>query len=119
MKAIAAACVLFASFPAFAQGGPSFDCAKASNAVERAVCKDPELAKADRGMAMAYAALMVRLGSPAKDDLAKDQERWIDERNNACTSDTDGAVVCLKRRYEARTANLKAFADGTFPFISQ
>ena len=26
---------------AFAQAGPSFDCAKASNVIERAICKDP------------------------------------------------------------------------------
>ena len=43
---VAAVCVLSAA-TAFAQSGPSFDCAKAANAIERTICKDPELAKAE------------------------------------------------------------------------
>ena len=54
---MAAAVLVAVACPAFAQSGPSFDCAKASNAVERTICKDPELAKADREMVAAYAAL--------------------------------------------------------------
>ena len=111
--------VLLACGPAFAQGGPSFDCAKASNAIERAICKDPELAKADRDMAATYATLIGKLGGAAKDDAVKDQARWIGERNRACAVDTDGVDVCLKRRFKARIANLKAYAEGSYPFISQ
>ena len=37
----------------------------------------------------------------------------------ACASDTDGIAPCLKRRYEARTTNLEAFADGAYPFIAR
>ena len=66
--AVVVALVLLAAPAAFAQGGPSFDCAKASSAVERTICKDPELAKADRAMAEAYAALAAKLSGPAKDE---------------------------------------------------
>ena len=48
---------LMVASPAFAQSGPSFDCAKADNTIDRTICKDPELGKADREMAAAYAAL--------------------------------------------------------------
>lgn len=118
MRLLAVALAAFlAGGPAFAQSGPSFDCAKASNAVERAICKDPDLAKADRAMAAAYATLAGKLSGPAKDDLVKDQMRWIADRNRGCAADTDGIAPCLKKRYEARTANLRAFAVGAYPFI--
>ena len=55
---------LVSAVPAFAQNGPSFGCAKASNDVERTICKDPKLAKADREMAAAYAALAAKLSGP-------------------------------------------------------
>jgi len=119
MRLALIALIVLACGPAFAQGGPSFDCAKASNAIERAICKDPELAKADRDMAATYTALIAKLGGAAKDDAVKDQARWIAERNRACAVDTDGVDVCLKRRYKARTANLRAYAEGSYPFVSQ
>ena len=111
--------VLLGAPAALAQVGPSFDCAKASNAIERAICKDPELAKADREMAAAYASLSGKLSGPAKDHLAKDQVRWIGERNQSCGRDKDGIEDCLKQRYSARTTTLRAFAEGPYPFISE
>ncbi len=60
-----------------------------------------------------------KLSGPAKDHLTKDQVRWIAARNGACAADTDGTGVCLKNRYEERTANLKAFAEGAYPFIGE
>ena len=44
---------------------------KADNAIDRTICKDPELAKADREMAAAYAALVGKLGGAAKDEAIK------------------------------------------------
>ena len=76
---------------------PSFECAKASNAIERTICKDPGLAKADREMAAAYAALAGKLAGAAKDDLAKEQLHWIGDRNRACATDTDGIAPCLRK----------------------
>ena len=114
------ASVAFASAgPAFAQGAPSFDCAKASNDVERTVCKDPGLAKADREMAAAYAALAAKLSGAAKENLEKEQVRWLGDRNRGCAADTDGIIPCLKRRYAARTTNLLASGEGIYPFISE
>ena len=119
MRFFAAALLVVAASPAFGQSGPSFDCAKASNAIERTICKDPELARADREMATAYAALVAKLGGSAKDDVVKDQARWVGDRNRGCAADTDGIAPCLKKRYAARTTNLRAFADGAYPFISE
>jgi uncharacterized protein len=117
--ALIASVALVSAVSAFAQNGPSFECAKASNDVERTICKDPELAKADRQMAAAYAALAAKLGGAAKENLEKEQVRWLGDRNRGCAADTDGIAPCLKRRYAARTTNLLASADGIYPFISE
>lgn len=104
---------------ALAQERPSFDCAKADNAVDRAICKSSELARADREMAAAYTALLGKLGGTAKDDLVKDQVRWIANRNRACRADPDSIEDCLKSRYAARLKNLRAYAQGSYPAIAE
>jgi uncharacterized protein YecT (DUF1311 family) len=119
MRLVPFVLVLASASPALAQGGASFDCGKASTAIERAICHDPELAKADREMAAAYDALAAKLSGPAKDALVKDQVQWITNRNRACAVDIDGIAPCLKVRYAARTANLRAYGNGLYPFISQ
>jgi uncharacterized protein len=113
------ALVLLAASPAAAQSGPSFDCAKAASAIERTICKDPELAKADREMAAVYGALAGRLTGPAKDALVKDQGSWMVDRNRACTGDADSIGRCLAQRYATRTATLRASAVGPYPLVSQ
>jgi uncharacterized protein len=103
---------------AAAQTGPSFDCAKSSTAIERTICKDPELAAADRQMAAAYKALVDKLTGPAKEQQQKEQARWIAARNQVCS---DGALempFCLRNRMETRIVNLRALADGSYPDIS-
>lgn len=107
------------SAPAIAQSGPSFDCTKASNAVERVICKDAEVAKADREMTAAYVTLSAKLSGQAKEHLAKDQVRWIATRNKACLGDTDEIAGCLNTRYASRIANLKASGEGIYPFVSE
>lgn len=119
MRAIAiAASVVLLPLAAAAQGGPSFDCARASNAVEREVCKDADLAKADRELSQLYAALLGRLAGPAKESLQKGQLAWISNRNRGCTrGDADAMSICLKRRYGERIADLKASGTGSYPFV--
>lgn len=118
MKRLALVLILLAG-PAAAQSGPSFDCAKADNATDRAICKDKDLAKADRDMVAAYKALLDKLNGAAKDQLVKDQVGWIASRNRACQLDVQGLASCLKDRYEARLANLRAYASGPYPFVTQ
>jgi len=112
------AIVVAAAAGAEAQSGPSFDCAKASNVVERAVCKDADLAKADRELASLYTALQGRLTGAAKESLEKNQVSWIVSRNRSCSaSEPDMTTYCLKKRYEERIADLKASGAGTYPFV--
>ena len=117
LLAVAILLVAVEAAPLQAQGGPSFDCAKASTPVERTICKSPELAKADRDVSAAYTALAAKLNGAAKDHLVKDQQRWAGNRNRACTG--EDAAACLKSRYENRFALLKIFGAGAYPFISE
>ena len=52
-----AAAVLALLWPGLALAQPSFDCAKASTPVERAICGSTKLAAADRELATVYGAL--------------------------------------------------------------
>lgn len=113
MKAIAALALVLLALPALAQ--PSFDCAKASTVVERAICKSADLGKADREMAALYSALIARLAGPAKDHLTKDQARWNGNRAAACTAELE---QCLQGKYASRIERLKFLGTGAYPFIS-
>ncbi len=113
------ALVLLAVSPASAQVGPSFDCAKATTAIERTICKEPELAKADRDMVAAYAALASKVKGASKEALVRDQGSWVVERNRACTGDAISIAPCLAERYAMRTANLRASVEGGYPVISK
>src|SRR5260370_8386413 len=114
--ALATAVGLASGAPVFAQSGPSFECAKASNDVERTICKDPELAKADREMAAAYATVAAKLSGAAKENLEKEQGGWLGDGNGGCAADPDGIAPCLKRRYAARTTNLRGVGRGHLSF---
>lgn len=121
MRSVAIVLALAMSpFSAAAQSGPSFDCAKASSAIDRAICQDKDVAKADREMAALYAALFARLGGSAKEALQKSQVQWIVNRNRGCARDDNDAITrCLAARYENRIADLKASGTGTYPFIEE
>jgi uncharacterized protein len=111
-------CLLAVPAPATAQQEkPSFDCARALNPIEKAICTDPALAKADRELAAAYAGLTSRLEKPARQDLEADQQQWIVERNGECTNDSRGVATCLGESYKERTAKLGMFAVGEFPLV--
>lgn len=100
---------------AAAEEGPSFDCAKASTAVESAICADWTLSAFDRWVGELYKGLAKTL--PA-DDMAKvkaDQRAWLKDERNACAGANsqdptvpDSAAVwsCLYAVYETRAIQL-------------
>lgn len=60
---------------------PSFDCARASMPVERAICADRRLATQDRQVADAYARVGRSLSAAARDALARDQRWYLGARD--------------------------------------
>ncbi|MET3494343.1 lysozyme inhibitor LprI family protein [Variovorax boronicumulans] len=81
----------------------SFDCAKAGNATEKAICADPGLSRQDEALAALY---LRQLETPDAGQwaafLRRDQRDWIAVRNRECKGDTQ----CLKQDYERRIAFL-------------
>jgi uncharacterized protein len=119
VRALLVALLVAAASAASAQSGSIVDCAKASSAVERTICGSAELVATDRTLAAAHAALLAKLSGLAKDHLAKDQARWLDQRNRGCA--TAGADIedCLRSRYAVRMGRLAAFDKGEYLFVSE
>lgn len=83
---------------------PSFDCRRATHAVERMICKDGELADLDHALAALYDRVLARTPARQQADLKAEQRRWIGERNDCRTaSDARG---CVKSAYETRIDEL-------------
>ena len=61
--------------------GPSFDCAAASEAVEKAICSDEELARFDREIDAAYQAALGRIDPKKADALRREQRAFLAARN--------------------------------------
>ncbi len=97
--ALAALCLMSAGLATAA----SFDCAKAGNATEKAICADPGLSRQDEALAALYQR---QLEMPDTGQwaafLRRDQRDWIVGRNSECRGDTE----CLKKDYQRRITYL-------------
>lgn len=86
---------------AAARVGPSFDCARAKAASERAICASTVLPALDLRVARAYAeagrVLGGELGTWAEGRLRADQRSWL-RRRDRCGAD----VACLTRELRGR-----------------
>jgi uncharacterized protein len=88
---------------------PSFDCAKAVTATDKAVCADADLAARDRTVAQLFA--LVRkdaMGVGPSGELAA-QRAWLVERDKECAK-APSLTPCLKTEYEARLQDLAVAA---------
>ena len=85
---------------ALASHSASFDCAKAATKVEKAICADPGLSRADSDMAAAWRAALAVTPTPAS--LRSEQREWLKE---VSLEPTD-----LKPVYDTRIATLKDVA---------
>ncbi len=98
-----ASLMLFA-VSASAQNRPSFDCTKAHNDVEKAICRSAELSNLDREIALVFSQLRRQLDSEAARALRQEQETFNASREVALGSrDTSlkefmkGHLVLLRR----------------------
>jgi uncharacterized protein len=83
------------------RAAPSFSCARASNAVERAVCAEPALAELDVRVADEYKKA---LGLHAdKAALRENQRQWLREMHSQCAT---APVQCAHKYYRVRLAQL-------------
>jgi len=119
-RPIAAALIgLAATVSAQAADGPTFNCAKATGAVEKQICADPALAALDRQLDAAYKAASAKAkGEPAK-TLRATQRGWVKGRNDCWKADGQETWItatwtvktlkdCIDAQYRVRTAELQA-----------
>jgi|GEM_PF-2047049 len=107
--------------PATAQPVPSasvpasFDCGKATRAVDRFICANAVLRWQDLALSRSYRAVLGRLTDPARAALVAEQRDWVRERDRRCVADRSfaelnapGAAVhaqaydCMKGVYISR-----------------
>jgi tetratricopeptide (TPR) repeat protein len=88
---------------------PSFDCATARRAVEKAICGDPDLSRLDRDIGVAYTrafAMAKKQSSKAADAVRQDQRDFVSDRN-ASFGRADYAVRdAMEKRLQALQARL-------------
>jgi uncharacterized protein YecT (DUF1311 family) len=85
----------------------AFDCAKATQQVERTICANAELKAADDAMGVAYKALKARLNAVEAAQLLQSQRVWLASRED-CAAYAD----CLLARTQERTRILSLKAPG-------
>jgi uncharacterized protein len=98
---------VLASTPAPAK--PSFDCAKAAAPVEKAICKDAALARADAAVGRAYERLRKSFDAQAAKGLRDDQRWFIGVRDATYDNATPAD----------RSQSLKAVLDDRVRVLSQ
>src|ERR1700688_2270309 len=83
-----------------------FDCAKATQWVEKTVCSDTALAALDRRLAELFAEAKREL-APRTGDLLARQKEWLDKRRECSTEgDQPAQVACLSAQYQERIHQL-------------
>lgn len=84
----------------------SFDCAKASTLVEKAICSDAELSKLDDLLALTYKKALAAQSDGG--ELNLQQRTWLKNVRNQC-----GDVACIRQAYTGRIAVLGVLADNS------
>lgn len=85
--------------------GPSFDCARATNPVERAICADRGLAILDRDMASLYRRAIANIARTDAPIMAREQREFFANRNR-CSARTADRNLCIQVAYEMRNQRL-------------
>lgn len=99
----------------------SFDCNKASQAIEKSICSDSELAELDRKMADAYKNKRQSITSNEKTTLKQEQREWLSHRAHECeirqnNYNSDAVINCLVNSYKYRIEELKETEDERMAF---
>jgi uncharacterized protein len=81
----------------------SFDCRKASNPDEIAVCDSRELSELDVKMATLYETIIKLVGMGVRGAMQDQQRAWLQERAG-CGADR----TCIRRLYDTRISALEA-----------
>ena len=101
--------------PPSRDAGPSFDCSAARGPDEILICSDAGLSRADRAMAERYRTYRDVVDPGRKEEIVKDQRRWIAARAAECgierstvltPGDRARAIDCFALHYQQRIGEL-------------
>lgn len=81
----------------------SFDCDKASTAMEKSICANKALNQLDSELGQVYGELKKSLPSHKAEQLIKQQQNWLKDRNQTCAA---YELDCLRDLYERRITEL-------------
>lgn len=98
--------------PSHAHVAPSFNCSSAKTAAEKLICRDSDLAMAERRMASEYAAAMSRLTGNKQLKFRREHLRWFKNYVRACNGGEEERLrQCIKEHLEARTLQLRSVTN--------
>jgi uncharacterized protein len=101
LRAVAALMMMPLGFAAVPCHGASFDCSRATSAIERQICVDPNLSRLDTELAAAFKEATTSASD--RGALGFDQRQWLRERNR-CRD-----AGCLNAAYRHRIEDLRAW----------
>ncbi len=81
-----------------------FNCEKASSAVEKMICTNPDLSVMDESMTAAYKKAAA--GASDSAPLSADHKLWLKNTRNACRD-----VSCMKKAYQDRIIELNRWNE--------
>lgn len=85
----------------------AFDCAKASNRFEKAICSNAAARAADERMSKAFSDLAASADAKTRSGITASQIAWLSQRNGACAdSKANDLSGCLARESDRRQAFL-------------
>lgn len=91
----------------------SFDCLQASSTLEKTICNDPQLSKADEEMGDYYAKLKDTLDVKQFKLVLDEQRVWLKQRIGLCA---EGDAACLLPLYKKRIMALRIKNENLVPF---
>ncbi len=84
----------------------SYDCARAREEVDRAICYEESLAQLDLELNDVYKSAASKLTPEGRRSLVQQQREWLTERERECVI-YKGWLECLRDKYQKRIAELK------------
>lgn len=93
----------------------SFNCRKASSAVEKEICRSSDLAKADRSMGDLYKTVFSSLPDAQKSNLKNEQRNWLGKRDSC--SKYSAIDACIEKAYEERGEELMKVWQKSIPAL--
>lgn len=91
------------------------DCAKATSAVDRAICADKDLKAQDAALGRVYFATLRKLSGRRHDTLIDEQRIWLKSRSEECAAVADKLPACLGKKTAARITQISACFGGAAP----